>query len=297
MNKLYGNDWLMRSAPMKSDMHKPDETSLSRLEHTLIVLGRSLPWVLAVLIFGTILAGSIEALWNLPRLTALFEITSMIQTSLGVAFTASLIGGVTSVGLALQLVIHPNRYIRRIIAWTVDTLAMTPAIVIVVLLSVLIFSWFPKDIESFGFAYTSMAGFIVGLTTVPAATAQLYRLFRNQDEHYINALIALGADRYDILFHAFLSFYRRQIVGTWFQIVAKALGETAVVLVVLEFTPTLSGSEHPLKTLTTFIAESSAYASTQNAQFSVAYLAVATLVTLVFICHFINVRYIRRMDR
>ena len=50
-------------------------------------------WVLAVLILYHP-AGSTEALWNLPRLTALFEITSMIQTSLGVAY-ASLIGGVT----------------------------------------------------------------------------------------------------------------------------------------------------------------------------------------------------------
>ena len=278
-------------------MNRRPNAELTRLEHALIILGRALPWVLAVFIFGTILAGSIEALWDLSRLTALAQILPMLQTSLTVAFAASLVGGFTALSLALQLIVHPSRPLRRLVAWTIDTLAMTPAIVVVVLISVVIFTSFPRDIESFGLTYTAMAGLIVGLTTVPAATAQLYRLFRNQDEHYINSLIALGADRYDIILQGYLAFYRREIVGTWFQIVAKSIGETAVVLVVLEFSPTISGGAAPLKTLTTFIAESSAYASSSSPQFSIAYLAVLTLALLTFAFHYINVRLIRRKDR
>ncbi|MDR1394032.1 MAG: phosphate ABC transporter permease subunit PstC [Bifidobacteriaceae bacterium] len=195
--------------------------------------------------------------------------------SLWVAVIALVVASLPAIGVALAATIYaPSPKFGRFLAAVLDLLAAVPSVVfglwglmILAPLMVPIYGWLHRNLGWLPFfsgepsvtgRTVLTAGLVVGVMILPIMAAMCRESFALTPPALMEAAVALGATRWEMVRYAVLPTARSGIVAGGMLALGRALGETMAVAMVLSWTPylvsvNLVSSGNPV-TIAAFIA-------------------------------------------
>jgi phosphate transport system permease protein len=187
--------------------------------------------------------------WD-PNVKFLFGARPFIYGTLVTSVVALLISGVIGIGVALLLVeLRLPRWFSTPISFLVELLAAIPSIVFGVWGFVVIipamqahvdpflhntFGWLPCfGADTGGGATVLTASLILAVMIVPTVAAISRDVIRVVPDNQREAMIALGATRWEMIFQAVLPYARSGIIGALILALGRAVGETIAATMVI----------------------------------------------------------------
>jgi phosphate transport system permease protein len=189
------------------------------------------------------------SVWD-PTVKLLFGAQAFVFGTLVTALLALLMAGLVGIGVALLLVeMHLPRWFRVPISFLVELLAAVPSVVfgvwgIFVVIPLMqqdvdpalqrVFGWTPffGDDVSGGHSLLT-ASLVLAVMIVPTVTAISRDVIRVVPDNQREAMLALGATRWEMIYGAVLPFARPGIIGALILALGRAVGETIAVTMVI----------------------------------------------------------------
>lgn len=174
----------------------------------------------------------------------------LVVTVLSSAF-ALILAVPVALGIAIYLTNYAPKRLARVFSGVVDLLAAVPSIVfglwgIFVLAPVLVpvagylnrtLGWFPLfstgNVSLAGGGTIFTAGIVLAVMILPIVTAVTREVFRQTPGGQIEAALALGATRWEVVRMTVLPFGRSGAIAAAMLGLGRALGETVAVLIIL----------------------------------------------------------------
>lgn len=187
-----------------------------------------------------------------------FGILDLLLVTVTVSMFALVLAMPVGLGIALYLTQYAPRRVARPFSYLVDVLAAVPSIIfglwgILVLAPVLqpfaellqralgwIFLFAPGNVGIDG-ATLFTAGIVLAAMILPIITAITREVFDRTPRAHIEAALALGATRWEVVKMTVLPFGRSGYVSASMLGLGRALGETIALTVILAATPQLFG--------------------------------------------------------
>ncbi|HEY8282821.1 MAG TPA: phosphate ABC transporter permease subunit PstC [Chloroflexota bacterium] len=187
--------------------------------------------------------------WD-PTVKMLFGARPFIFGTLVTALLALLMAGLVGIGVALMLVeLHLPRWFRVPVSFLVELLAAIPSVVfgvwgVFVVIPLMqqdvdpalqrVLGWTPffGDDVSGGHSLLT-ASLVLAVMIVPTVTAISRDVIRVVPDHQREAMLALGATRWEMINGAVLPFARPGIIGALILALGRAVGETIAVTMVI----------------------------------------------------------------
>ncbi|MDN5758332.1 MAG: phosphate ABC transporter permease subunit PstC [Tomitella sp.] len=188
-----------------------------------------------------------------------FGIADLLQLTVFVAAFALLLAMPVSFGIAVFLTRYAPRRVRRPVAYVVDLLAAVPSVVyglwgLLVLAPALepVATWLNEtlgrlpmfatgtgSVAGGGTVFT--AGIVLAVMVVPVITGVTREVFAQTPQGHVEAALALGATRWEVVKLAVLPFGRSGFIGASMLGLGRALGETIALYMVLQTTAAAFG--------------------------------------------------------
>ncbi len=188
-----------------------------------------------------------------------FGVVDLLQLTVFVAAFALVLAMPVSFGIAVFLTRYSPPRLARPLAYVVDLLAAVPSVVyglwgLLVLAPALepvavwlntTFGWFPLfatgtgSVAGGGTVFT--AGIVLAVMVVPVITGVSREVFAQTPRDHVEAALALGATRWEVVRLAVLPFGRSGFVGASMLGLGRALGETMALYMVLQTTSAAFG--------------------------------------------------------
>lgn len=187
-----------------------------------------------------------------------FGILELLLVTVEVSFFALLLAMPVGLGIALFLTQYAPRQVARPFGYLVDLLAAVPSIVfglwgLLVLAPVLqpfaewlqqnlgwIFLFAPGNVQIAG-ANLFTAGIVLAVMILPIITAITREVFERTPRALIEAALALGSTKWEVVQTTVLPFGRSGYVSASMLGLGRALGETIALTIILAGTPALFG--------------------------------------------------------
>jgi phosphate transport system permease protein len=193
--------------------------------------------------------------WNVDASPLQFGIANLLWVTVLSSAIAMLIAVPLGIGVALFITQYAPRWLSRPAASMVDLLAAVPSIVYglwglqvlgthmdgIQAFLIKVFGWIPlfKD-SGIGAASTILTvGLVLSIMVLPIVTALSREVFAQTPTTNMEAALALGATRWEMIRTAVLPFGKPGVISASMLGLGRALGETVAVTVILS---ALSGS-------------------------------------------------------
>jgi phosphate transport system permease protein len=187
--------------------------------------------------------------WD-PNIKVVFGARSFIFGTIVSSILALLMAGLVGVGVALLLVeLRLPRWFRSPVAILVELLAAIPSVVygvwgIFVLIPIMqshvdpslhnVLGWLPLFGEDFGAGRSILtASIVLAVMIVPTVAAISREVIRVVPDNQREAMLALGATRWEMIRMAVLPYARPGIIGALILALGRAVGETMAVTMVI----------------------------------------------------------------
>jgi len=187
--------------------------------------------------------------WD-PTVKMLFGARPFIFGTLVTALLALLMAGLVGIGVALLLVeMHLPRWFRVPVSFLVELLAAIPSVVFGVWGVFVVIPLMQQDVDPalqralgwtpfFGDDVSGghsllTASLVLAVMIVPTVTAISRDVIRVVPDHQREAMLALGATRWEMIRGAVLPFARPGIIGALILALGRAVGETIAVTMVI----------------------------------------------------------------
>ncbi len=211
--------------------------------------------------------------WN-PSLNERFGAQAFIFGTIITSVLALLMAGVVGVGIAILLVeLHLPRWFATPVALLVELLAAIPSVVygvwgISVLIPLMqndvdpffkrILGWTPFFSQDYWAGRSILtASLVLAVMIVPTVAAISREVIRVVPDNQREAMLALGATRWEMVWMAVLPYARPGIIGALILAMGRAVGETiAATMVIGNFAYVGSNLFHSADTLASKIANS-----------------------------------------
>jgi phosphate transport system permease protein len=193
--------------------------------------------------------------WNTTNINEMaFGVLDLFQVTVFVSAFALLLAMPLALGIALYLSHYAPARVRRPLAYTIDLLAAVPSIVYG-LWGLLVFapaiapfavwlnenlSWIPffadgsSSVAGGGTIFT--AGIVLAVMILPIITAVSREVFSQTPVFHIEAALALGATRWEVMKMTVLPFGRSGYISGSMLGLGRALGETMALYMILRTT-------------------------------------------------------------
>ncbi len=188
-----------------------------------------------------------------------FGVADLLQLTVFVSAFALLLAMPVSFGIAVFLTRYSPPRLARPLSYVVDLLAAVPSVVyglwgLLVLAPALepvavwlntTLGWFPLfatgtgSVAGGGTVFT--AGIVLAVMVVPVITGVTREVFAQTPREHVEAALALGATRWEVVRLAVLPFGRSGFVGASMLGLGRALGETMALYMVLQTTSAAFG--------------------------------------------------------
>ncbi|MDB5057033.1 MAG: phosphate transporter, inner rane subunit PstC [Chloroflexi bacterium] len=191
--------------------------------------------------------------WD-PNIKVVFGARPYIFGTIASSLLALLIAGIVGVGVALLLVeLHLPRWFSTPVALLVELLAAIPSVVygvwgIFVLIPIMqshvdpflhnVLGWLPLFGEDSGGGRSLLtAALVLAMMIVPTVAAISREVIRVVPENQREAMLALGATRWEMIRMAVLPYARPGIIGALILALGRAVGETLAATMVIGNSP------------------------------------------------------------
>lgn len=195
------------------------------------------------------------ARWNPAGSTALWGVGSMVGSTLLVTTISLLIAGPVGVGAAAWLAFVAPRSVREVLKPVIEVLAAVPSVVVgfigIVAVGPLIAGTFgvPSGLGALN------GGILLAVMSLPTIVSLTEDAIGAVPRDYVQASLALGADRWQTLVRVVLPAARSGIVAALMLGMGRAIGETMTVLMACGNAIAVPDSIFdPVRTLTATIA-------------------------------------------
>jgi phosphate transport system permease protein len=198
--------------------------------------------------------------WDTTNTTAMrFGVFDLVQVTVMVALFALVLAMPVALGIAIFLSQYSPRRVTGPLAYVVDLLAAVPSIIYGVwglyvlapqlrpiaiwlnanLGGVFLFATGNASVSGGGTIFT--AGIVLAVMILPIITAVTREVFMKTPQGHIEAALALGATRWEVVKTAVLPFGRSGYISGAMLGLGRALGETIALLVILRGTQAAFG--------------------------------------------------------
>jgi phosphate transport system permease protein len=198
--------------------------------------------------------------WDTSNTSAMrFGVFDLLQVTVMVAVFALLLAMPVALGIAIFLAQYSPRRVKGPLAYVVDLLAAVPSIIYGVwglfvlaprlrpvatwlnqhLGGVFLFATGNASVSGGGTIFT--AGIVLAVMILPIITAVTREVFMKTPQGHIEAALALGATRWEVVKTAVLPFGRSGYISGAILGLGRALGETVALLVILRGTQSAFG--------------------------------------------------------
>jgi phosphate transport system permease protein len=198
--------------------------------------------------------------WDTANTAAMrFGVFDLVQVTVMVALFALVLAMPVALGIAIFLSQYSPRRVTGPLAYVVDLLAAVPSIIYGVwglyvlapqlrpfatwlnahLGGVFVFATGNVSVSGGGTIFT--AGIVLAVMILPIITAVTREVFMKTPQGHIEAALALGATRWEVVKTAVLPFGRSGYISGAMLGLGRALGETIALLVILRGTQAASG--------------------------------------------------------
>ena len=191
--------------------------------------------------------------WEVSGDTLTFGIAGLLWTTVVISLFAMVLALPVPIGLALFINFSAPRALAKPVAYIVDLLAAVPSIVFglwglytfaprIQPLADWIgstFSWFPL-LAATGVSQSTVftGGIVLAIMILPIITAISRDVFAQVPSTHVEAALALGATRWEMIRTAVLPFGRPGVISASMLGLGRALGETIAITIILSTAPT-----------------------------------------------------------
>jgi phosphate transport system permease protein len=184
--------------------------------------------------------------WDTTNTAAMrFGVFDLVQVTVLVALFALVLAMPVALGIAIFLSQYSPRRVKGPLAYVVDLLAAVPSIIYGVwglyahLGGMFLFATGNASVSGGGTIFT--AGIVLAVMILPIITAVTREVFMKTPQGHIEAALALGATRWEVVKTAVLPFGRSGYISGAMLGLGRALGETIALLIILRGTQTAFG--------------------------------------------------------
>jgi phosphate transport system permease protein len=198
--------------------------------------------------------------WNTTNVEAMrFGVLDLVQVTVMVALVALFLAMPVALGIAIFLAQYSPRRVAGPLAYVIDLLAAVPSIIYGVwglyvlaprlrpvalwlnehLRGVFLFATGNASVSGGGTIFT--AGIVLAVMILPIITAVTREVFMKTPQGHIEAALALGATRWEVVKTAVLPFGRSGYISGAMLGLGRALGETIALLIILRGTQAAFG--------------------------------------------------------
>ncbi len=188
-----------------------------------------------------------------------FGIHDMLQVTVAVAVFALVLAMPTALGVAIFLAHYAPRRVAGPLAYTVDLLAAVPSIIygvwglyvlaprlqpVAIWLNTHLGGFFlfaTGNVAAAGGGTVFTGGIVLAVMILPIITAVTREVFVHTPQEHIEAALALGATRWEVVKTTVLPFGRSGYVSGAMLGLGRALGETVALLIILRGTQSAFG--------------------------------------------------------
>lgn len=190
--------------------------------------------------------------WQVTGDVLRFGIAGLLWTTVVISLFAMLLALPVAIGLALFINFYAPRRLARPVAYVVDLLAAVPSIVFglwglytfapriqpVADWIGSTFSWFPLLKET-GVKQSTVftGGIVLAIMILPIITAISRDVFAQVPSTHVEAALALGATRWEMIRTSVLPFGRPGVISASMLGLGRALGETIAITIILSTAP------------------------------------------------------------